>query len=409
MSYCEIVPPRRVDGDHLIRDLEALAAIGSLPGGGVSRVAFSPPDAEGRRWVEGQMRALGMRVVTDPAGNSIGAYGTDAPGVPPIGLGSHTDTVPEGGRYDGALGVLGALACVRAVRDAGLRLRHPVEVINFTAEEATMAGGTLGSRAMAGQLDPRALDAAAWDGRPVSAHLKAAGIDPAGVAGAARAKGSLAAFLELHVEQGGTLESAGVPIGAVEGIVGIRRYAVTFHGRANHAGTTPMALRDDALVAAAPFVLAVRDIATARRIVGTIGNLRVHPGAPNVIPGRVDVDLEVRGLDAAVLDAAERDLAAAAGRAALRRLSGKAPVVLDAGIVRTVEQACHDLDLECRRMHSGAGHDTMCVAAIAPAAMVFVPSRGGISHSPEEFTGPEQCVAGADVLLAALLRLDAAL
>jgi beta-ureidopropionase / N-carbamoyl-L-amino-acid hydrolase len=403
------VPTLRVDGDHLVRDLEALAGIGARPGGGVSRVAFSPADAEGRDWVDGQMRGLGMGLTRDPAGNSIGRYEGTAAAAPPIGLGSHTDTVPEGGRYDGALGVLGALACVRALRAAGRRLRHPVEVINFTAEEATMAGGTLGSRAMAGLLDAATLRAAAWDGRPVAGHLEAAGIDPAAVLRAERAKGSLAAFLELHVEQGGTLEASGERVGLVQGIVGIRRYAVTFGGRANHAGTTPMPLRDDALVAAAPFVLAVRDLAIARGIVGTIGNLRVHPGAPNVIPGRVDVDLEIRALDDELLDAAERDITAAAGsRASVRRVSEKSPVVLDAALVRTLEQACHDLDLPCRRMSSGAGHDTMCIASMAPAAMVFVPSRGGISHSAEEFTDRESCIAGADVLLAALLRLDAA-
>lgn len=404
------MPALRVDGNRLIRDLEALAAIGGLPNGGVSRVAFSPADMRGRDWVDERMRSLGMRVGRDPAGNSIAVYDGTAPTSPALALGSHTDTVPEGGRYDGALGVLAALACVRALRDAGLQPRHPVAVINFTAEEATMAGGTLGSRAMAGLLDAATLRAPAWDGRPVAVHLEGAGIDPEAVSRAARPKGSLAAFLELHVEQGGTLEASGDAVGVVEGIVGIRRYAVTFRGRANHAGTTPMALREDALVAAAPFVLAVRDVAASRGIVGTIGNLRVHPGAPNVIPGRVDADLEIRALDDALLDAGERDITAAAGpRGTVRRLSGKPPVILDVGLVRALEQACRDLDLRPRRMSSGAGHDTMCIASIAPAAMVFVPSRGGISHSPEEFTDPQSCIAGANVLLAALLRLDAAL
>jgi N-carbamoyl-L-amino-acid hydrolase len=402
----------RVDGGHLIRDLEALAAIGGGPSGGVSRVAYSPADMQGRDWLDAQMRALGMRVRRDPAGNSIGVYEAAEPAAAasPIGLGSHTDTVPEGGRFDGALGVLAAVACVRALRDAGRRLRHSVEVINFTSEEATMAGGTIGSRAMAGLLDAAALRAPAWDGQPVAAHLKAAGLDPGAVPHAARPKGSLAAFLELHVEQGGTLAASGDATGAVEGIVGIRRFAVTFSGRANHAGTTPMALRDDALVAAAPFVIAVRDLAVSSGIVATIGNLRIHPGAPNVIPGRVDLDLEIRSLDDRLLDAAERDIAALAGaRAIVRRVSDKSPVMLDATLVRAIEQSCHDLDLRCRRMTSGAGHDTMCIASIAPAAMIFVPSRGGISHSPEEYTDAERCIAGADVLLSTLLRLDAAL
>jgi beta-ureidopropionase / N-carbamoyl-L-amino-acid hydrolase len=402
------VPRLRVDGAHLLRDLESLAAFGVAPNGGVSRVAYSPADMEARDWVDEQMRGLGMRVARDPAGNSIGVY--EGAAERPLGLGSHTDTVPEGGRYDGALGVLGALACIRALRDAGVRLRHPVEVINFTAEEATMAGGTLGSRAMAGLLDAATLGAAAWDGRPVAEHLEAAGIDPAHVRDAARPHGALAAFVELHVEQGGTLEASGEAAGVVEAIVGIRRYGVGFQGRANHAGTTPMALRDDALVAAAPFVLTVRDLAVARGIVGTIGNLRIHPGAPNVIPGRVDLDLEIRALSDGVLDAAERDLIAAAGsRATVRRLSAKAPVPLDAGVARTLEQACRDLDVSYRRMSSGAGHDTMCIASIAPAAMVFVPSRGGISHSADEFTAPERCVTGADVLLAGLVALDGAM
>ncbi|MHC4800479.1 MAG: hydantoinase/carbamoylase family amidase, partial [Planctomycetota bacterium] len=240
-------------GEQLLRDLETLAQIGADPGGGLNRIAYNPADQEARAWVEAQMHAVGMTVRTDAAGNSIGLYPGNDPNLPSIAFGSHTDTVPNGGRFDGALGVLAALACVRALYEAGVHLRHPVEVINFVAEEATMSGGTLGSRAMAGFPDvTNIVSQPAWDGLPVADHLHTAGLDPATITQARRPKDSLAAYLELHIEQGGALEAAQVPIGVVEGIVGIRRYAVTFHGYTNHAGTTPMIGRQDALVMAAP-------------------------------------------------------------------------------------------------------------------------------------------------------------
>jgi N-carbamoyl-L-amino-acid hydrolase len=398
-----------IDGDQLLRDLAELARIGASAGGGIDRIAYSPADLAGRAWVEARLRDLGLTVERDAAGNTIGRYAGEAPDLPPLALGSHTDTVPNGGRYDGALGVLAALACVRALRAAGRRLRHPVAVLNFAAEEATMGGGTIGSRAMAGLLDPAMLAQPAWDDRPIADHLRAAGIDPAGVVAARRPPGSFAAYLELHIEQGGTLAAAGLPIGLVEGIVGIRRYAASFAGYANHAGTTPMAGRRDALVLAAPFILAVRDTALARGIVGTCGTLRVEPGAPNVIPGRVEIGVEIRGLDEAVLDAAEADLtrAATATGGHLRRTAYKEPVRSDPAVLDALAAACAGLGLAARRLPSSAGHDAMCIAAIAPQAMLFVPSRGGVSHAPAEDTAPADCINGARVLLAALLRLDA--
>ncbi len=399
-----------LDSKRLLQDLDTLAQIGVGPGGGMNRIAYSPADQEARVWVEARMRGLGLEVNTDEAGNSIGVYAGQVPRLPAIALGSHTDTVPNGGRYDGALGVVAALACVRALREAGVRLRHPVEVINFAAEEATM-GGTLGSRAMAGLLDSGFVDTTAWDGRPVAHHLREAGLDPATIIQARRPKGSLAAFLELHVEQGGVLDAAGVPVGVVEGIVGIRRYTVTFEGYANHAGTTPMADRRDALVMAAPFILAVRDIAVARGIFGTIGTLRLQPGAPNVIPGRVELSVEIRGLDEAEMDNAEGEVERQAqeGGAEFERVSKKHPVKSDPRLVDALISACDELGLPYQRMPSGAGHDAMCIASIAPQAMLFVPSRGGVSHCPDEYTDPESCVIGARVLLAALLKLDATL
>jgi N-carbamoyl-L-amino-acid hydrolase len=400
-----------LDGEQLLQDLETLAQFGAEPGPGLNRVAFSPADQEGRDWVEAEMRAAGMAARRDPAGNSIGRYPGQEAELPPIVLGSHTDTVPNGGRYDGALGVLAALSCVRSLHQAGMTLRHPVEVINFAAEEATMSGATLGSQAMAGLLNLAVVEQMAWDGLAVGHHLQGANIDLARLLEARRPAGSIAAFLELHIEQGGALEQAGIPIGVVEGIVGIRRYDVVFEGVANHAGTTPMALRRDALVMAAPFITGAREIALQHEIVATIGALRVHPGAPNVIPGRVDLQLEIRGLDEAALDQAQANLATLANAldGQFSHRSAKGAVKSDSRLVEALEAACKSLKLAYRVMPSGAGHDAMCMADIAPQAMLFVPSRGGVSHAPDEYTAPEDCVNGARVLLAALLELDARL
>jgi N-carbamoyl-L-amino-acid hydrolase len=397
-----------VDAASLLGDLDHLATIGADPEGGVSRLAYSPADVHGRVWVRETMLGLGMEARRDEALNVMGRYPGLESRLKPLALGSHTDTVPNGGRFDGALGVAAALACVRALRDAGIRLRHPVEVIDFAAEEATLGGGTLGSLAMTGRLPPGVMQRPAWDGRPSAAHLRDAGLDPLALGRAVRPGRCLAAYLELHIEQGATLEAAGIPIGVVEGIVGIRRCAVSFAGRANHAGTTAMDGRRDALVMAAPFVLAVRDVAAAAGIVGTVGVLRVQPGAPNVIPGRVELEAEFRGLDEAVLDRVEADLTAAAERLGgeLKRTSAKAPTRSHPALVAAVEAACDALGLARLGMPSGAGHDAMVIGERIPQAMVFVPSRGGVSHSPDEFTEPERCVDGARVLLRALLELD---
>ncbi|MDX1520210.1 MAG: Zn-dependent hydrolase, partial [Anaerolineae bacterium] len=327
-----------VDGEQLLEDLQTLNQFGAEPGPGLNRVAFSEADQAGRRWLETQMQSCGLSQVTDPAGTSIGTYPGTEPGLAPIALGSHTDTVPNGGRYDGALGVLAALACVRTLHQARYRLRHPVEVINFVAEEATMGGATIGSRAMAGTLPPETIEHLAWDGLPVAAHLSAAGLDPARITQAKRPSGAISAFLELHIEQGARLEQAGTPIGVVEGIVGIRRYSVSFEGQANHAGTTPMTLRQDALVMAAPFILAVPEIAIAHNIVGTIGVFRIEPGAPNIIPGNAYLEFEIRGLDEVVLDQAEAVLARQAREygGQFKQLSVKPSVTSDERLVAAI-------------------------------------------------------------------------
>jgi N-carbamoyl-L-amino-acid hydrolase len=396
-----------LDGEQLLEDLETLGQIGHSDAGGLLRVAFNAADMAGRRWVAEQLTALGLTVTTDAAGNTLARYPGTAD-LPAIAIGSHTDTVPHGGKYDGALGVLAGLAVVRALDAAGVRLRHPLEIINFVAEEATMAGGTLGSLALTGTFNRATLDQPAWDGQPVRTHLTAAGLVPDQIGEARVDPNRYAAFLELHIEQGGRLEAEGLAVGVVEGIVGIRRYLVTYTGYANHAGTTPMDQRRDALVAAAPFIPFVRETALHHGIVGTIGTVEIAPGAPNVIPGKVTMNLEIRGLDEAVLDRAEAALRARIERdgATVTRLSAKAAVQSDPRLLDALDAACDELGLRHRRMPSGAGHDAMNMAALCPMAMLFVPSQNGVSHSPDEYTAPQDCVNGAQVLLAALLQID---
>ena len=394
------------DGELLLADLEVFGQIGLVPGQGLQRMAYNPADMAGRQWILGKMQALGMSASIDSAGNVIGCL----PGVedlPALALGSHTDSVPGGGKYDGSLGVLGALACVRTLREQGVRLRHPLLVIDFAAEEATTSASPMGSLSFVGKLTRAALRGPAWDGRSTEELLVSGGFSIEAML-ANRPPQPISAFLELHIEQGERLAAAGIPIGVVEGIVGIRRYYVTFRGQANHAGTTGMARRRDALVMAAPFILAVRDVAIAHNIVGTIGRMDVHPGAPNVIPGRVVVDVEIRGMDNRLLDAAEAVLRSQADAYGGSFVLGhrQEPVQADPKLMVAIEHASAELGLVSVRMPSGAGHDAMNMAEICPFAMIFVPSEEGISHAPDEYTQASHCVDGGRLLLAALLTLD---
>ena len=404
----------RVDGERLLTDLTALGAIGSGPGpgAGVTRLGYTAAEQAAHDWAAARLAALGLAVRTDAAGNLIARLPGREEGLPALACGSHLDTVIDGGPFDGALGVAAAIACARALRGA---LRHPLEVLVFRCEEAVYAGGTLGSRAMAGLWQPEQLgDPALAAGAATLADLLcAAGLDPAAVPRAERRRGELAAFLELHIEQGGVLEQAGESLGAVAGIVAIRRYRARFSGQANHAGTTPMGMRRDALVPAARFVLAVEGAATraGRGAVGTVGVLAVRPGAGNVIPGQVELGFELRCLDEEVLDELERTLLSEAQRlgATVTGVAAEGHVDCDPALLAAVGRAASALGRRWRTMPSGAGHDAKSLAHICPVAMLFVPSRGGISHNPAEYTAPEHCVLGADALLGALLDLDARL
>jgi beta-ureidopropionase / N-carbamoyl-L-amino-acid hydrolase len=403
-----------IDADALLRDLNTLAQFGTGPSG-LTRIAYSPIDLQARDWVDAQLRGLGCAVRRDAVGNTI-AFWTSPPTLllkgegsrRAIAIGSHTDTVPNGGRFDGALGVLAAIACARALQTSKLKLKHPLEIINFMAEEATLSGGTTGSQIMAGLFNPQQFEQKAWDGRLVREHFAGARLEIRDWRLAIRRPDELAAYMEMHIEQGDALIRADKQIGVVEGIVGIRRYRAVFEGYANHAGTTPMHSRDDALVRAAPFVQVVRDVALAHNVIGTVGKLDVMPGAPNVIPGRVEMIVELRALHTHVLDEVGDELGASAIHmgGALEMIVDKPPTHSNSGLLACIEASCDALGLTHQRMPSGAFHDAASMAAICPTAMIFVPSVGGVSHSPDEFTRDDDCVNGANVLLNALVQAD---
>jgi len=402
------------DSGRVQAHLTELARFGANPEGGVSRVAFSDADIAGRAYVKHLMQAAGLDVRIDAAGNLIGRReGTDRK-LPTIVVGSHTDSVPHGGNYDGDVGVMGGIEVAQRLSDQHLRLRHTLEVVDFTDEE----GGLVGSRAMAGELSAATLDLVNASGHSVRDGIRTLGGDPDALGHAGRSPSDLAAYLELHIEQGGTLERTHTDIGVVEGIVGIHWWEATVTGVANHAGTTPMDRRHDALLAASELVVAVNAAASELpgRQVATVGRIRAEPGAPNVIPGRVVLSVEVRDLDAARIEAVfERiraraaDIARARGTSIeFRDLEATAtPALTDPRIQRIITAAAHGLGLTTMAMPSGAGHDAQDIARIAPIGMIFVPSVGGISHSPREYTAPADITNGVNVLMRAVLAIDA--
>jgi N-carbamoyl-L-amino-acid hydrolase len=412
----------RVDGQRLKADLEALSVHGRPPGGsfaaGVSRVAYSDADIEGRRLVSSWMREARLRVRIDTAGNIIGRRDGRRVDAPPILFGSHLDSVPNGGNFDGPLGTLSAIEVVRALERRGVITIHPLEVVAWANEEGVAFGnGLCGSRAVAGELAPGELDQV-WNGMTMSDAIRRIGGDPVRIGEARRAPGSIRAYLELHIEQGGTLDREGVPIGVVEGIVAIDRYDAVIGGEPNHAGTTPMPDRHDALVAASQLVLAVREVVTseAGRQVGTVGQLAVTPNAPNVVPGLVRHTIELRDLSAArIARLAGQIRARAAGIAArtgttieITATSHHEAALADPGIQHAIERTASGLGLRSVRLPSGAGHDAQMAARLGPMGMIFVPSVGGVSHSPKELTRWEDCTRGAAVLLNAVLAIDRA-
>ena len=409
-------PGLRIDSDRLRQSLEALSVIGRPAGGdfsaGVSRYAYSDADIAGRAYAMGLIEAAGAKPRIDAAGNIHGLRQGDVAGLKPILMGSHIDSVPGGGNFDGALGSMAAIEVLRTLNDNGIKLRHPLEVVLWSNEE----GGTIGSGLAAGILPPKETLDASMNGIRRRDGLKRIGGDPDRLGDALIPKGSIEAYLELHIEQSGRLEQAGVNIGVVDGIVAIDEYDVEILGVANHAGTTPMADRRNALLAGAKLIEAVQDEVTRPpgRQVGTVGQLQVFPDVRNVIPGKVTLSLELRDLDPAKIAAiAERirvrarTIAAETGTAITIKAADKDPPALaNPALQRLIEQAATSLGLTTMHLPSGAGHDAGSMAAVGPMAMIFAPSVGGVSHSPKELTLWRDCANGANVLLQTLLRLD---
>ncbi len=394
-------------------DLTALARFGADPGGGVSRPAWSPPHEEARAWLLAQMKEAGLEASVDPAGNTFGRMGD---GAPVVLTGSHIDSVPEGGTLDGALGVLAALECLRTIRQAGIPLKRPLAVVAWSDEEGRY-GSLFGSRAFTGKLDPTKIPGMrAPDGDRLVDAMARAGFSAIEAPRAAADPKSLAAYVELHIEQGPHLEAKGIPIGVVEGIVGIRRNRTTFRGEPDHAGTTPMARRKDAFLAAAEYALAAREHVVRRgsgKSVTNFGVVEVKPGVTNIVPARATLLQEMRELDGRVLDRLDRECGALAKRIARRRgirvaierISRNEPARMAPDVQRAIETAAAALKLRTLRMPSGAGHDAQNLATITRAGMIFIPSKGGRSHRPDEASDWRAIERGANVLLHTLIRL----
>jgi N-carbamoyl-L-amino-acid hydrolase len=403
-----------INQDRLLADLAALAAIGQTPQGGVSRPAMSPNDVAGRAWLRARVEEAGLDFSQDGAGNLSARLPAADPAAPTVLAGSHLDTVPNGGRFDGALGVLAALEVLRTVQEAGLELPVHLEAISFTDEEGSVLA-MLGSRALAGQLTGQHLVHPRSDIEDLRVGLHRLGLAPAGLLAANRDPATLLAFVELHIEQGTRLEEAHSDIGVVTSIVGIRSYWLRFTGEAAHAGTTPMPQRADALWGATDFLHRARALVMEDYTPGVVncGQLRVQPGAFNIVPGQVDLALEFRHGSEDQLDAMEAALMVVAESAArghglelaVESTARVAPAPMSERVMAAVERAAGLLGLRHQRLMSFAGHDTQNLARSVPSGLIFVPSVGGISHNPQENTHPQDLVNGANTLLHTVLAL----
>ena len=400
--------------------IQALARFGALPGGGVTRPCWSPAYEEARAWLLGEIKAAGLTPWMDAAGNVFGGLGLSAfdARTPAVLTGSHIDTVPEGGILDGALGVLAGLECLETIRASGAPPRKPLALAAWSDEEGRY-GSLFGSRAFCGRLDAAAIPAlAAVDGERLVDAMARAGFDALRAPEARAPAGAVDAYVELHIEQGARLEEAGIPIGIVDSIVGVRRARVVVHGQADHAGTTPMERRRDAFLGAADYALRARELVVSRggpRAIMNIGVVQVHPGASNIVPGRAELVHEMRDPDAAVLERLADECAALASEVAraralrveVRPMSATTPAPCAPRVQAAAEAACGELGLAWRRLYSAAGHDAQNLAAVTDAGMIFIPSRGGRSHRVDEASDPEAIERGANVLLRTLLRLAA--
>ncbi len=406
-----------IDAARLEADLAALARIGAGDTPGLNRRAFTPADMAARRWLVDRFDECGLKTRVDGAAN-LGARwpDTELDDVPCVMTGSHLDTVPDAGQLDGAYGVVAGLEVLRVLVENGVPLERPVELVAFSDEEGRF-GGMLGSQAMSGQLTPESIALARdLDGVSLETAMGECGYHARDALTAERPPGSIHAFVELHIEQGPVLERDGATIGMVDAITGLFRWDVRLIGEANHAGTTPMDMRRDAFRGAAELAGQIDRILEEHgspRSRATIGRIELVPGAANVVPGEARLALEVRDTDPQTLDtlsdAFRRTFSAIARRRDLgfefELVSEIEPVACHERVLSAVQSACDRLDVSPLPMPSGAAHDTQMIARVAPAGMIFVPSRGGRSHSPAEWTSPADIARGANVLLHTMLEL----
>jgi N-carbamoyl-L-amino-acid hydrolase len=404
----------RIHPQRFQEDFNGLAQIGATVEGGVSRPTFSPAHLQARQWFAQRIRQAGLELRIDGAGNHSAFLACGPEGGCTLLLGSHLDSVLEGGRYDGVLGVLAALEVLRTVQDAGLRLPVHLEAIDFTDEEGTLVG-LLGSAALVGCLEAGELQTPRGGRDALLAGLEYAGLSETGILNAWRDPKSLTGYLELHIEQGPRLLRAGAQIGVVTAIVGICSYRLVFIGRADHAGTTPMLDRLDAAQGAAAFTLAVRQLVMDEfpGCVANVGQMSFSPGAFNIIPARASLALELRSaeaetfirLEAALLEQAHREAERFGLGLEIEFLGRHIPAPMSEQAQSAITAAAARLNLRHIPLASGAGHDAQMLARVCPAGMIFVPSQGGASHSPREFTEWQDCVNGANVLLEAALHM----
>jgi allantoate deiminase len=408
------MPALSINIDRLWQDIETLATF-SAGGEGVNRLTFSEEDRAARAYLRGQMTAVGLEVVETPPGVMLGCYRPAASAGPVVMSGSHIDAVPSAGRFDGIVGVVGALEVARVLAENRVPLKHPYEVVIYPEEEGTRFGAVLtGSKAWVGALSLRQLaDMKDGHGTSYLEAMEAYGLKAADLERRRFQPGRAKAVLELHIEQSVVLEECGVQVGVVTTITGIRGFEVTLRGVANHAGATPMGRRRDALAGAAEIVLALEHLAPTLgpHTVCTVGQISCSPGARNVIPGEVRFSIDFRaieGLDGKWAEVEPRIRALASARQlamAIRPTSASEPVALSPTVQDVLEHVCARRGLSHMRMPSGAVHDAQVMAPLVDTGMIFIPSRGGRSHCPEEYSEPAQVEHGVYVLLDAVMAL----
>ena len=406
--------PLHVNGTRLNGWLAQFDTIGRTATG-INRVAYSEADLAGRAFTAKLFTDSGLTMQLDALGNMIARVPGTVPGLAPILIGSHIDSVTDGGNYDGPVGSFSAIEVARTLAEQRVRLQHPLDVVVWQNEE----GGTVGSKGYIGELTDADLAKTARSGKTMREGIPFIGGNLARLGEAVKRPGDVACYIELHIEQGGLLEKATKQIGVVQGIVGLRWFEVTITGFANHAGATPMDQRQDAMYAAAKFTVAVHDAITseAGRQVATVGRVNVSPNTTNVIPGQVVLTVDLRDLELSKIDRFEarfQQLAKEIGTAThttfgFSVITNSKPALSDERVMSWIEQSATSLGASYQRMPSGAGHDAQEIAHIAPMAMIFIPSVGGISHSPKEFSRPEDIARGADVLLNAVMAADVGL